>query len=433
MKYNENGAVLNGAKGYIKDLFMFEGCYPYQFTTPRHEVLGSRESAWLGVYLTMLGRYDLTGRDVVKMLNYVCVNRDFSTLKIGSSRHALTCDEKGRMTGSGVITRLGEDHFQTYCMYSLIGFAMSGQWDVKIERVDEFFFQVDGPKSLQILEKAFNCDLHDLKFARNKKITVNGCELLVHRLGMSGALAYEMHGAPEYADMIYELLLKAGEEFDLRRQGTRQYPAYNHTPGGYPNFIIHFINPPADIPGVEAPPTRLSGSCSDNAENYYCDPYVVGWGNLVNFDHEFIGKEALLKIATEDKKTIVTLVWNLDDVGAVYGAQIANPELAIPEGIHEYSEFQPECTRAHADKVLADGKQIGMTSGRVIDYYTNTFISLGFIDKEYAVEGKNLEVLWGMPGTAQMKIRATVAQFPYYNGEFRNETFDVEKIPCQKF
>lgn len=429
MKFNEAGAVLNGAKGYIRDLSMFEGMYPYQFTTPRHEVLGCRETAWIGCYLTMMGRYDLIGSDAVKMLNYVCVNRDFANLKIGGSRHALICDENGNMVSTGVITRLSEEHFQTYCMYGLIGYAMSGQWDVKIEKVDEFFFQVDGPKSLQIMEKAFQCDFHDLKFGRNKKITINGCELLVHRLGMSGALTYEMHGKPEFADMIYERLVKAGEEFDARQLGTRQYCAYNHTPGGYPNMIIHFINPPETNPNARK--SDLSGSCADNPNNYYCDPYTVGWGNLVNFDHDFVGKEALQRIVAEQKKTVTTLVWNLDDVGKVFAAQISDPELAAQEGIHEYSEFQPECVRAHADKVLLDGKQIGMTSGRTIDFYTNTFVSLAFMDKEYATEGAELEILWGKPGTKQMNIRATVAQFPYYNGEFRNETFDVEKIPRQ--
>jgi hypothetical protein len=29
-------------------------------------------------------------------------------------------------------------------------------------------------------------------------------------------------------------------------------------------------------------------------------------------------------------------------------------------------------------------------------------------------------------------IHATVAPFPYYNGEYRNEIFDVEKIPHYK-
>ncbi|EET60300.1 hypothetical protein BRYFOR_07860, partial [Marvinbryantia formatexigens DSM 14469] len=38
-------------------------------------------------------------------------------------------------------------------------------------------------------------------------------------------------------------------------------------------------------------------------------------------------------------------------------------------------------------------------------------------------------VLWGDKGHRQKEIRAKVAPFPYYNGDFRNETFDTEKIP----
>ena len=40
-------------------------------------------------------------------------------------------------------------------------------------------------------------------------------------------------------------------------------------------------------------------------------------------------------------------------------------------------------------------------------------ISLAFISAEYAKEGTELEILWGTPGTRQMKVRAKVARFPY--------------------
>ena len=42
-----------------------------------------------------------------------------------------------------------------------------------------------------------------------------------------------------------------------------------------------------------------------------------------------------------------------------------------------------------------------------------------------AVEGTEVAVLWGQPGHRQKRIRAKVAQFPYYQGEWRNETCDV--------
>lgn len=125
------------------------------------------------------------------MLNDMCVNRDFAKLKIGASRHALTCDEEGYIRQSGIVMRKSEDHFRTYCLMPPIFLYLgSGQYQVEWKQLDEFFYQVDGPKSLPILEKAFQVDLHDLKFAQNKTIVVDGYDVFVHRIGMSGALAY---------------------------------------------------------------------------------------------------------------------------------------------------------------------------------------------------------------------------------------------------
>jgi len=36
--------------------------------------------------------------------------------------------------------------------------------------------------------------------------------------------------------------------------------------------------------------------------------------------------------------------------------------------------------------------------------------------------------LWENPGRVQKEIRATVELFPYYNGEYRNETCGVKKL-----
>ena len=38
----------------------------------------------------------------------------------------------------------------------------------------EYFIQVDGEKSLEILENAFNQDLHDIRFATHRQIDVDG-------------------------------------------------------------------------------------------------------------------------------------------------------------------------------------------------------------------------------------------------------------------
>ena len=72
---------------------------------------------------------------------------------------------------------------------------------------------------------------------------------------------------------------------------------------------------------------------------------------------------------------------------------------------------------------------IGRTAGRTHDYYHRKEISLAFIERSKAIEGNEVSVLWGTNGSPQTEIRATIAAFPYYNEECRNETFDVGKIP----
>ena len=60
-------------------------------------------------------------------------------------------------------------------------------------------------------------------------------------------------------------------------------------------------------------------------------------------------------------------------------------------------------------------------------------LSLAYLDRDFADLGNEVTVIWGTDPEAQMEIRATVAQYPYYNEEYRNETFDVEKIPHPVF
>jgi hypothetical protein len=63
---------------------------------------------------------------------------------------------------------------------------------------------------------------------------------------------------------------------------------------------------------------------------------------------------------------------------------------------------------------------------------TREMISICTIDEDYAVEGTEAEVLWGNPGTYQMRLRATVTLMPYIK-ENRNNNFDVESIPRPVF
>lgn len=88
---------------------------------------------------------------------------------------------------------------------------------------------------------------------------------------------------------------------------------------------------------------------------------------------------------------------------------------------------QAKCT-FYADKVLEDGKLVGIKFGSLNSYYYRQMISLCTIDVEYSDIDTKVIVVWGDPGTRQKEIHAVVSRFPYLN-ENRNEDVDVSKIP----
>ena len=416
---------------------------PAQYSSTREEFLAARSTAWLGTFLNTSPVYDVSGQDAVAFLNSVAVNRDFAKVSDGGSRHMLLCNDDGQLLADGLAVRVAENHFRTYWLAPVLDFRLRQRSDLDVTGtwiLDEYFFQIDGPKSLEIMERVTGTDLHDLRFARNRRVTLAGGPATVQRLGMSGALAYEVHGHSSHAIAAYEALRAAVVEVGGLPQGFLNYALVNHTVAGYPNQFQHFLYPynesGADLAAYLAQVPHLdlglSGSASDDRTNAYVTPYDIGWGFLVDLDHEFPGRDPLARIAQEPPRRAVTLVWDPDDVAAVFAAQLRGSEGVVYDPIAS-SGFTLEdfaSLQMRIDYVLGpDGDRIGVSAGRTIDYLDNRMLSLAFVDSGYAAEGTEVSVLWGTAGRPQTTVCATVIPMPAYQGEFRNERFDTSAIP----
>lgn len=114
-------------------------------------------------------------------------------------------------------------------------------------------------------------------------------------------------------------------------------------------------------------------------------------------------------------------------------AAVMDPEKRVDymDMVGDY-DFKNNCSTIHMDAVYDGEKLIGASSDRMLSAKTREMISICTIDEDYAVEGKAVEVLWGNPGTCQMRIRAKVTLFPYIK-EDRNDNIDIEKIPRPVF
>jgi glycine cleavage system aminomethyltransferase T len=308
-----------------------------------------------------------------------------------------------------------------------------GNYDVKGEDLTGkvFLFQLAGPRSLEILEKATGADLHDVRFMRQGHTEIRRMEFDVLRMGMAGTLAYELHGRIEDAIPVYNALLKAGAEFGIKRLGQYAY-MMNHTEDGFPQAYYHFPYPWADDPGfvkalggkTDMMWSPLRGSMGPDINLRYRTPVELGWAKMIKFDHDFVGRAALEKEVANPRRRMVTLVWSVDDIMDIHASQYQPgthyPPMDAPNHFVAKGLF--------ADQVLKNGKLVGISSGRAYSYNYRQMLSLCSIDVEQGDLGNEVSVLWGDPGTRQKQIRAVVSRFPYLD-EGRNQTVDVSTIP----
>jgi glycine cleavage system aminomethyltransferase T len=393
----------------------------------------------------------IKGPDVLKLMSSITVN-NYDRFPVGAIKHVIHCAENGNVLMHGLAFRLAEDEVAVHSNSFYVQFAVdSGKFDVKtIGRDVTFIYQLGGPRSLEIVERAAQKDLHDLKFMRFRTdCTVAGHPVRITRMGMAGTLSYEVQGNFEEAKLdVYNELLRVGKPLGLVKLGINAYMS-NHTEDGYPQAALHF---PCDfrVTGY-GEYTRKSmealnmshleylevrnipgGTYSDDLDDYYRNPFELGWGHMVNFDHDFVGRDALLKIAKSHRK-MVTLVWNHEDmlkVFASYFDKSDEPYMSLPFQ-QEINDMGPGLNKFFDYKVLKNGKTIGLAMWRTYTLYYRETISLCCIDPEFSEIGTEVELIYGDAGERPITIRATVARYPYLDLT-SNKNYDVETIPHYK-
>ena len=152
---------------------------------------------------------------------------------------------------------------------------------------------------------------------------------------MAGNPGCEFFGPWDEGPAVKEAILEAGSAFELRRVGSLAYFTNALELGWIPRPM------PAIFTGDELRPFRewlpatseeatwaLGGSFNaPNIQDYYFTPWELGYGNVIKFDHDFVGREALERTAGDDHRRKVTLVWDPADVARVVESYMRPEEL----------------------------------------------------------------------------------------------------------
>ena len=412
------------------------GWGPSEYTNWMDEQMSWKRTCYIGDW-SFLPALKVEGPDALKLFSDFTVNT-FERFDIGQAKHAIQCNQDGKVISEGILLRLAEAEF---CIESLpalyFGYrAAEGKYDVKVTYVDWFFYQIQGPNALELVEKLTGESLRDVKFMRFKQASVGGHQVLALRQGMSGELGgFELQGpAGAAAADVRNLVLNLGKEVGIRQLGSRS-AMINHLEAWYPTVNQHYL--PA-VFGDEmskfrdymrsstpvsqglpesrliylsrhAAPRNVSGSYeAKDISEYYRTPVELGWRKNIKFDHQFLGRAALEAEIAHPKRVGVTLEFNPDDIVSVYAS-------FFKEGEHyDFMDFPHNQRSAmHASKILKSEKLVGCSTMPAYSYQFRKMLSISCVDVNCAGDGEDVGVIWGEPGHLQLPLRAKVRSAPY--------------------
>lgn len=397
-----------------------------EYTNWMDEQLSWKETCYIGDW-TFMPDLRVTGPQALDLFRDLTVN-SMADFPIGKAKHAVQCNENGNIIGDGILIRYDENQYHTQHLAAWPMFnAERDDYDVETTIHDTFIYQVQGPTSLAVLESITDASLDAIEFMHFEEIEIAGADVIALRQGMSGEAGFELQGDMADADRVWEAVVEAGREYGLKRLGHRTH-MLNHVEMAFSTRGHHYLPAIFDedmreyreyVDADNAAEARftITGSYdADDVSEYYRSPVDLNWERNIDFDHDFVGKDALqAELASPQRKT-VTLVWDEDDVLEVFASLFS-------EGSHhKWMEIPYQNYRAiEGDEVRADGEVVGMSTGRGYSYYFRDIISLCTIDRDYAEPGTEVTVVWGEGETANPKVRdhhpaeiaATVAPAPY--------------------
>jgi syringate O-demethylase len=381
------------------------------------------------------------GPGASQLLSHLGIN-SFNGFAVDKAKQFVPCSYDGYVIGDVILFYLAENQF------NLVGRAPALNWvryhaetlgfDVHVEldertvrradptRRKSYRFQLQGPNAMKVLAAATGRAAPELKFFNMTTVQIAGKPVRTLRHGMAGQPGVELFGPWDDGETVRQALIKAGADFGMRLVGGRTYSSNTIESGWIPSPL------PAVYSGEKMKAYRqwlpatdyeanasIGGSfVSSDIEDYYLTPWDLGYGAFVKFDHDFIGREALEKLANEPHRRKVTLALDNEDVARVISSMFQKGQRA------KYMDFPSAVYSMHPfDAVLDNGKQVGLSTWIAYSANEGRMLTLAMVDEAHAKFGTPVQLLWGEEGGGtrkptvephvQTEIKAIVSPVPY--------------------
>lgn len=388
----------------------YEFPFAAQFTNWRDE-----QEAWQKSVVIFDQSFHMTdvyfeGPDVRRLLSDLAVNT-MSNFGANKAKQIVACNYDGHVIGDAILFGHTDTKVSVVGRPSVPNWvdfhAKTGGYDVKVTRDERtvsnkgqrliYRYQIQGPNALDLIKSVHEGPFPDIKFFNlgDLKIAGRRVRALNHNMSRMGGL--ELHGPAEDGPAVLEAILAAGPQFGLLRGGSRAYSTVSPESGWIPSPMPAIYSGekmkayrewlPAN--GFEACASLGGSFYSPRIEDFYQTPWDLGYGKHVKFDHDFIGREALEKIADKPHRRKLWLKWNNDDVLKVFASQLGHgPRFKYMETPNAYYSILP------FDKVLSGDRMAGLSTYTVYTSNVRQWFSLAMLDEDFA-DGSEVVVVWG--------------------------------------
>ena len=226
---------------------------------------------------------EITGPDAAAFTQLLTC-RDLSKCEVLQCKYAPIIAPTGGIVNDPILLRLAEDHFwlslaDSDALLYALGVQAFATMDVTIREPDVSPLQVQGPKSKDVIRTLFGDAVAELRYYRCWEGDLDGMPVVVSRTGWSGEVGYEIYLRDGSKGIeLWDRVMEAGTPQNIRAIA------------------------PSDQRRLEAGIFNYGNDMTVEDTPFH----VTGMERLVEFDAEFIGKEALQKVAAEgvDRKLV---------------------------------------------------------------------------------------------------------------------------------
>jgi vanillate/3-O-methylgallate O-demethylase len=398
---------------------------PPEFYNWRDEQKAWRESVVLMDQTHHMDALYIRGADARRLILDTAITS--STFPVDSAKQYIAVNSRGHVIGDGIVHHEAEDEMmyvgRSPAANWLLFNAETGGYDVDVEVDRRSFeyalgrrvvrrywrFQIQGPRAWEVIEKLNGAPVEQIRFFRESWMNIAGVRARTLRHGMAGAAGLEIWGPYDSYLPVRDAILEAGAEFGIVPIGSRAYPPAAIESGWVPAPL------PAVYTGddlrayrewlpVDSYESRLAVSGSylpETVEGYYLNPFELGYGSFIKFDHDFIGRDALEQIDPTSQRRKVTLAWNPEDAARILTStlNVDGPQykyLELPLANYGFSGY---------DSVLDGAGDLVGLSLNCTGYTANErrVMSMGTVNADVP-EGAELELVWGEPDGGSRKV-----------------------------